>query len=90
MSVTVNFFSEEFCIRVTSGPDPDLCKLTYPLDYQKYAGDEIKLKHNGEHIATLGRGFTNFSKCVTGKGVHRPWTDQVDGLIHRIDRSGLT
>ena len=75
-------YLEEFCIRVTSGPDPKLCRDTYALDYEKWAGDEIKLKHNGEVVATLGYGFRDFSKCLKGKGVHRPYTEPVD-------RSGL-
>jgi hypothetical protein len=57
---------KEFCIRVTSGPDPNLCKTFYG-NHEQWAGDEIRLKHNGEIIASLHKGFTNFSKCFTGK-----------------------
>ena len=75
---------------MTSGPDPKLCRDTYALDYEKWAGDEIKLKHNGEVVATLGYGFRDFSKCLKGKRVHRPYTEPVDSLIHRNDQSGLS
>ena len=72
---------------MTSGPDPKLCRDTYALDYEKWADDEIKLKHNGDIVATLGYGFRDFSKCLTGKGVHEPYTEPVDSLIHRNDQS---
>ena len=70
--------------------DSKFAEILMHWTMKKWAGDEIKLKHNGEVVATLGYGFRDFSKCLKGKGVHRPCSDPVDCLIHSNDQSGLS
>ena len=65
----------KYCIRATSSPDESLCQHPDDSYYwtdtgpsQSY-GAEIAFKHNGETIATIQEGFTEFEYCLDAENV---------------------
>ena len=65
----VRFFTEptlEYCIRVTSSEDPDICGASIA---QHWDGDDITVNLNGNPIGTLPGEFTDETVCGSADGI---------------------
>ena len=67
-----NGTTENFCIRATSSEDESLCQHPSDpdgTDQQFWDGSEIIIKHNGQTIATMPAGFSEFEHCLNNDDV---------------------
>ena len=55
----------DYCIKVTSGENQELCNNPkWPNAWENWSGGDIAVNYNGNQVATMERGFTNFEYCM--------------------------
>ena len=55
----------DYCIRVTSGLDQGLCNNPkWPNAWENWSGGDVAVNYNGNQVATMERGFTDFEYCM--------------------------
>ena len=55
----------DYCIRVTSGENQGLCNNPkWPNAWEDWSGGDVTVNFNGNQVATMERGFTDFEYCM--------------------------